>query len=153
MPSCDMCGKDGANAIAKIEGVDLTVCQNCAKYGKVLRAIRPNIPKSKPGNAHYQKQEAGEPVELIVEDFAQRIRQKREELKLTQQEFARKISERESVVHHIENGTQRPSLELAEKLQRILHIILIEKSKEDVVQKTVKKADAFTLGDFMRVKK
>src|SRR3990167_6073772 len=44
MPSCDMCGKEGAGAIALIEGVELTVCQNCARFGKITRTLHAEAP-------------------------------------------------------------------------------------------------------------
>ena len=154
MPSCDMCGKDGAIAIALIEGVELSVCERCSRHGKVVRHIRMETPK--PKNIlmqHRPSPKEEEAMEFVVEDYAQRIRQKREQLKLTQQDFARMLSEKESMVHHLENGTSRPSIDLSRKLERILHITLIEKEKDVPTEKTRGKSDALTLGDFIKIKK
>ncbi len=148
-----MCGKGEVNVIAHIEGVELSVCQNCAKYGKILRIIRADIPQSKQGRAHYQGQREGEQIEMVVEDFGSRIRQKREQLKLTQQEFAKMLNEKESAIHHLENGSQRPSLDMAKRLERVLKIKLVEIEKEVVQEKVKSKSDSFTLGDFIKVKK
>ena len=149
-----MCGKENAMAVALIEGVELSVCEKCAKFGKVTRVIKAPKPQKKslysPQPARQKDEDA---MEFVVEDFAARIRQRREQLNLTQQEFSKMLSEKESVVHHLENASSHPSIELARKLERILHIKLIEVAKEAVVEKVKGKVDAFTLGDFIRIKK
>jgi len=148
MPSCDMCGKDNASFRALIEGVELTVCERCSKFGKVLAA-----PKPQERRHSFSSATKAEPMELVVDDAATRIKNKREQLKLTQQEFAKLINEKTSVVQHLEHDAHHLSLDLAKRLERILHIQLVEKAKEVVVQKSSQKTEAFTLGDFIRIKK
>ena len=152
MPGCDMCGKEGAGTIALIEGVELTGCQNCSRFGKVVRSARAEPPK-----AGHLPVKAAKPAEdspeTVVEDFAPRIRQKREQLNLTQKEFAKMLNERESLVHHLENGSQRPSIDLARKLEHALKIQLVEVAKEAPQQKSKSKTDSLTLGDFIKIKK
>ena len=154
MPSCDMCGKDAVSAIALIEGVELTVCESCSKFGKIVRTIQPPKPQKRSiYQTIPQKKENEEEMEFVVDDYATRIRQKRESMNLTQQEFAKKLNERESVVHHLENSTSHPSLELARRLEHILKIKLVEVAKEAAVVKSKSSSGAFTLGDFIRIKK
>ena len=156
MPSCDMCGKEGAGAIALIEGVELTVCQNCARFGKITRALHaeaPPVKHSAARPAHVAKPQGEDSQEGVVEEFFSLIRQKREQLNLTQKEFAKMLNERESVIHHLENGGQHPSIELARKLERILKVQLVEAVKETPQQKSRNKIDSLTLGDFIKVKK
>jgi putative transcription factor len=151
MASCDMCGRKEAPFKALVEEVELTVCESCSKFGKVLTTKRPA--QKAPHTRHYPaKKEEQELLEFVGEDASLKIRQKREHLKLTQKEFAKMVNEKESVIHHIENNASHISLELARKLERMLDIQLVEKAKETVVEKA-QKPEAFTLGDFIRVKK
>ena len=33
---CDMCGNEGRLVRASIEGSEMTVCNGCARYGKII---------------------------------------------------------------------------------------------------------------------
>ena len=96
---------------------------------------------------------AGKKIEVIVEDYAEKIRKAREKLGLKQKDFAKKISERASLVHNFETGKIEPSLKIAQKLEKMLKIKLIEEIEEkpEKIQKT--KSEEFTVGDFIKVKK
>lgn len=153
MPSCDMCGKGDAGTVALVEGVELTVCQNCARFGKAVRSLRTESPEERRFPVRAAKPAEDDSPETVVEDFASRIRQKREQLNLTQKEFAKMLNERESLVHHLENGSQRPSLELARKLEHALKIQLVEVAKEVPRQKSKGGSGPLTLGDFINIKK
>ena len=37
--NCDMCGKSGDIHVALVEGTELNVCDNCARFGKILRKV------------------------------------------------------------------------------------------------------------------
>ena len=67
--NCDLCGKT-AESLAKaiIEGVNLDVCTDCAKFGKVI--VPPKRPSPKEQHMQIQKKEQGaEKTELIVENY------------------------------------------------------------------------------------
>ena len=100
-----------------------------------------------------QKKEEPELLEYVAEDASSKIRAKREQLKMTQAEFAKLVNEKESLIHHIELNASHLSLETAKKLERALHIQLIERAKEAIINKSQKKPDAFTLGDYIKIKK
>jgi len=36
MPACEMCGKDSSLVKARIEGAELEVCNDCARYGQII---------------------------------------------------------------------------------------------------------------------
>ncbi len=150
MASCDMCGRDDASFRALVEGVELTVCERCSKFGKVLAAPKMVQPRH---HAYTQKKEEPELLEFVVEDASSKIKAKRELLKLTQQEFAKLVNEKESIIHHIESNASHIPLEMAKKLERVLHIQLVEKAKEAIIQKSKQKAEAYTLGDFINIRK
>lgn len=143
---CDMCGKSAELYRAIIEDAELNVCENCAKFGKVLG--KQDLETISQGKKHVQRPTT-EKVELIAENFADLIRKKREGLGLTQKEFAQKINEKESLIHKIETGSLEPSILLARKLEKMLKIKLVEDYEETHEKVQKKKEDGFTIGDFM----
>ena len=151
--NCDLCGKieDGLNR-ALIEMVELNVCSACSKFGKVLEPVHRLSPKEQ--HKQFQKkmqiQEKEEKVELLIEDYAETIKKKRESLGLTQKEFAKNLNEKESTMHKIETGALEPSLELAKKLEKVLGIKLIEEHLERHEIFKRGKEEGFTLGDFIK---
>ena len=38
---CAMCGKDAKLFLAAVEGTELKVCGSCARFGKIIHAVRP----------------------------------------------------------------------------------------------------------------
>lgn len=163
MANCDMCGIDSNIFIAEVEGTRMNVCKDCSKFGKIIKTIRPEVEKKIELHERRLKRlkEKTEPeiITVIVEDYPQIIRGKREEIGMRQKEFARFIAEKESLLHNLETGKQGPSLDLARKLERLLKIKLIESIEDDYRQITVEKStgkvggeSGFTLGDFIKKK-
>ncbi|MBW2992575.1 multiprotein bridging factor aMBF1 [Candidatus Woesearchaeota archaeon] len=150
-----MCGKEIEDYYrARIEGTILNVCENCVKFGKIIESV-----KSAPKEEIKEQQKAEKPpepeiVEELVEDYAQRIKNKREKLGLKQEDLAKKINEKESIIQKIESGHFTPSIKLAKKLERFLEIKLIEEVEESglVVAHKASSGEGFTLGDFVRKK-
>ena len=147
MASCDMCGKDTNLCTAKIEGTILNVCISCAKYGE-----RVKVPERKKEMVRQQKRffpEEGS-KEKIVDDYANLIRNKREEMNLKQKEFAKLLSEKESIIHKIESGTYKPSIIMAKKIGKVLDLKLIEEIEvKDVEIKETK--GSLTIGDMIKL--
>ena len=151
--NCDLCGKIEDNLVkAKIEGVELDVCSACSKFGKVVAPIHRPSPKEQ--HRQFQKRikvnENEEKVKLLVENHAELIKKKRESIGLSQKDFAGKINEKESTIHHIETGKLEPDLALARKLERLLGIKIVEEYSEAKEYIKAKKSDGFTLGDFIK---
>ena len=149
--NCDLCGKSDENLLKTIiEKVELNVCQDCSKFGKVIGPL-----KSSPPMEFFRirrKQEEPEKRELIVENYSELVKKKRESLGLSQKDFAMKVSEKESLVHKIETGTFEPSIALAKKLEKILGIKLIEEYTESNETPKKSKPQGFTIGDFIKIK-
>jgi len=143
---CDVCGKDEPLSEALVEGSRLRVCKNCGRFGKVLSTPQP-LKKQQ----SFQKKE--EVLIDVVVDYAKKIRDTREKLGLTQKEFAKKINEKETIVSKIENGTLKPSLDLAKKLEHELKIKLLEEVKEEAYTKEKNKSATLTIGDILEQKK
>jgi putative transcription factor len=145
---CDMCGASGTLFKASIEGAALTVCKRCSRFGKVLHTVKEPEVKARP-----KKTEQPEKVERIADDYAEKIRRKREQKGMTQEEFAHRLSERVSVITHLEAGKFKPSERLSKKLERFLGVKLIEQYEESAPVRTKTRSDTFTLGDFIKIKK
>lgn len=151
-----MCGKPAEDlARTLIEGVELEVCRDCSKFGKVIANVR--RPSAKEQGKQWIKKQAlqqkEEKIELIVEDYAELVKKKRESMGLSQKDFAVKINEKESLIHKIETGAFEPPIALAKKLEKILHVKLIEGHDEKFVNSRSGRDMGFTLGDFIKLKK
>lgn len=151
--NCELCGKKEENLLkAIIESVELNVCRECGKFGKVIGFVRKPEAKGKKAvfSAPIQKEEKSE---LLVESFHEIIKKKREFLGLSQKDFALKINEKESLVHKIETDSFEPNLALARKIERFLGIKIVEEYKESFERPKQAKDAGFTLGDFIRIRK
>ena len=151
-----MCGSSGKLYKAIVEGAELTVCHDCSKFGRVTGVIKQEVSrKSKPKiDATYENKEPQKEImQIIVGNYAEKIKRKRESLGLKQEEFAKKINEKESLIQKIESGHFEPSIELAKKIEKFLRIKLIEEHEEKHEKQTKSKTDSFTIGDLIKIKK
>jgi putative transcription factor len=149
---CDLCGTETDLFLAKVENIELNVCGNCAKFGKVIKEIRSEEVEKKILKEEKKQEAMPEIIDSIVSNYPEIIRGKREQLGLKQQEFAKKISEKESIVHHLEIGKLEPSIELAKKLEKLLRIRLVETievEKEEIKQE---EGEVMTIGDLIKEK-
>lgn len=145
MGSCEMCGKVAPLQQALVEGVNLAVCSACLAYGK------PKVRSDAPAGRQKPNIPEG-PSYSVVPDFSFRLKRAREARKMTQKEFAAVLRERESVVANWEQGTVRPSLDVARRLEKQLGFLLVEEDHESTAISSSKKkcSDGLTLGDFMK---
>ena len=151
-----MCGKVEENLNrALIENVELSVCNDCSKFGKVLAPVKRYSPKEqhkmilKSQQNHAPKEEK---MEILVENYAELIKKRRESMNLSQKDFALKLNEKESTIHHIETETFEPPLGMARKLEKFLGIKLVEEYEEKHQLQKTKRDGGFTLGDFIKIK-
>ncbi len=144
MPRCEICGAEKPLIACRIESTVMHVCQKCSAYGEVLK-----LPSQKTA---VQKPQPTGPVYTVVPGYATIIRTAREKAGLTQEEFAKRISEKESVVHKLETGHQEPSIDLARKLEKLLHITLVEEQVELPVEQKKAKTGGLTIGDLIQLK-
>ena len=68
-----MCGRNSELFPANIEGTELNVCQNCAKYGRIIKKIQKVI-KIEEKLKSIEKENKPEIIETIVDDYSQKIR-------------------------------------------------------------------------------
>jgi len=144
-----MCGKEGNLTDAIVEGSMLKVCPDCSKHGQVVAISEPRVIREV---KTFERRE--EDVEVIVEDYSELIKTAREKKGLKQEELARDVGERESIIHQIESGKMKPDFKLAKKLNFYLKIELIEKAPRINVKKESKEIDFkdknLTIGDLLK---
>ncbi|HLC58837.1 MAG TPA: helix-turn-helix domain-containing protein [Candidatus Nanoarchaeia archaeon] len=141
MDSCDLCGRHEDLFYTLVEGVKLSVCSNCKSFGNV---ISPVVNREK-----IIKKTIVEPIELVVDNFNSIIKTARENLKLTQEELAHKLNERDSSISKIEQGHIKPNIELARKLEKFLNVKLVFKETVLETPKSQSKSSALTIGDMI----
>lgn len=162
---CEMCGTKvkGALKTVRIEGAELDVCGECAKFGTEVQqpkksAVKASVAK-RPGTAPVVIPPAKRKRDVfdyivgdIVDDFGVRIRNARMEKGWSQKDLAMEIKERELLIKKVEKGDLIPEDELRMKLEKVLDIRLIDVATEDEAKR---KADTLvpTLGDVISIKK
>ena len=151
---CDMCGSLGKLYKAIVEGAELNVCHDCSKFGKVIGVIKQEEAKEikRKITTNEKKEPEAEKMEVIVNGYAEKIKKKREHLGLKQEEFAKKINEKESLIQKIESSHFEPSIDLAKKIENFLRIKLIEEYEEKHEKQAKSKTESFTIGDFVKIK-
>ena len=121
MAECELCGRKIKSHIkARVDGILLNVCSECAKSGKVMETPKPKTPW------RVFDQRKIQPEEIIVDDFAQKIRQARQQRNMKQEEVANALNEKLSVISAVENGKRVPNLTFARKLEKFFGIKLIK---------------------------
>ncbi|MBW2995254.1 multiprotein bridging factor aMBF1 [Candidatus Woesearchaeota archaeon] len=147
---CEMCGKDARLFLAIVENVKMKVCSECAKFGKVLKQETEPLPEKKRQKILKKTRAKEEIVEIIIPDYSKKIRRAREKLGLDQEEFAKRIALKESVIHKIETGHHKPSIETARKLEKVLNIVLVMEYEEEKKEYKPGETKAFTIGDLIK---
>lgn len=157
---CDMCGKEGPRRNVFIEGTEMSVCKVCQKFGKPATVSKkPSFAKKDFKNSKrpaFEKPTTPrkEKLFIVVEDYADIIKSKREELKLTQEELAEKLNEKLSILQKVEAGNFRPNIPMAKKLEKFFKVKLVESHVEEHKAAPRKaKSEGFTLGDMIKIKK
>lgn len=149
---CDMCGQEGNLFKVSIEDSELNLCRNCSRFGKIIAPIKAEQPVKKVKKETIPKEPEKEIIQIIVEDYADRIRNAREKMGLKQEDFAKLINEKQNLIHNIEIGKFKPGIDLAKKLERFLKIKLVEEYEEQHKKIKKPKGDKFTIGDFLNKK-
>ena len=149
---CELCGSEGRLFKTLIENSELNACKECSKYGKVVAVVKTETEKKPRKEYRVNTFPNKELIQIIVPDYAERIKRKREKLRLKQKEFAKKINEKESLIHKIETGQFEPNIMLARKIEKFLKISLVEQYEEEHKKTEKTKSDTFTIGDLLNKK-
>ena len=149
---CDMCGKEARLSEAIVEGTVMSVCQDCIYYGKAIEV----------GNRTQALKEratelAKEEMEFLHPECGIIVKKARERKELTQENLAKALAEKESLIQKIEGGFE-PPIKIARKLEQFLGVKLVFKSlikNEDSSKKEEInfKGNGLTIGDLLKIKK
>ena len=163
---CEVCGRKihSSPIRAEIEGARLTVCIECSKHGKIIRAEEiehgsRTLKKPLPSMPFIQKkktvQARVEITQEIVEGYDSKIRQAREKLGLSHEELGKKINEKASVLSKLETGKMTPNNMLVTKLEHALKIKLLVPINEEKISQEFPKSltRETTLGDLIQLNK
>jgi len=145
MSSCDLCGKEAELFRANIEDSLVNVCDMCGRFGKILG--KKSIFEPRKINMISETEE-----EIFVGDFNKIVKRERERKELTQEELAKIINEKTSVIQKLENKEIEPSFKLIKKLEKYFGITLTE--KQQLIKEKTKHFEikSFTMGDLVNEK-
>ena len=124
----------------------MDVCQKCLKFGTLIEkkrdfSVEKIIPRLKK-----------EPISLLKEDYNLVVKEFREKLKLTQEDLAKKLNEKTSLIHKLENKSLEPNEKTIKKLEAFFKIKLTEDYNEDNAKLDFK-SNSLTIGDLLKIKK
>lgn len=151
-----MCGKEARLFKTDVEGSLLNLCEGCSKFGKVVSVVKVEAKKVKKKvkeGIKIEQPKEEEFVLTIVSDYGDIIKKKREEKGIKQEDFAKKINEKKALIHKIETNQSEPPVDLARKIEKFLHVKLIEQQELKFGKIDKPKGERFTIGDFIKVKK
>lgn len=151
MAHCEICGKDTDLNRHRIEGCEMSVCANCSKFGEKLLG-------QSSATASFQKktlqQEKGkESEQFIGKSAGNKIKNARQTKGLTQEQLAKAIAEKASVIQRIESSHMSPAISTAEKLEKFLGISIVEEAEETEIRREAPdKEEGFTIADLLKKK-
>ena len=159
--NCEMCGKE-TDVLYKavIEGVELKVCKECSKFGTKVRPLntpaRVGTKNQMNHSCRKMQPKRDEIIYIVVPGYDRMIKEAREKAGMKQEEFSKKINEKESTIHNIESGRAEPSIKLARKIEKFFHIKLLEELTENEVSHSAiakpSKSKELTVGDVIQIK-
>ncbi|MCW4013324.1 MAG: multiprotein bridging factor aMBF1 [Candidatus Bathyarchaeota archaeon] len=158
---CEVCGREihGQPYYRVIEGGKLTVCGQCSKFS--TQEWDPRAPQARKGQTRRRSAqpkprrrsdiEAAESLEL-VDGYGMIIKKARQKKGLSVEDFAKQISEKESVVKKLEKENMNPPLNLVRKVQRELGINILEEAETATGTVLTRPMGPRTLGDLIKIK-
>jgi putative transcription factor len=161
---CEMCGKQATFCKkVTIEGVQLEVCSECARFGieqKQATPAKPAAPKPIIAQRLEVRERRGKPKDVLegidreelVDDYPKRVRDARSSKGMSQKELAAKLNEKLNLIAKVELGDIRPDEKLIAKLQKELGIALKEKVATVLAAKE-SKGRTLTLADLIKIEK
>lgn len=138
---CEMCGKDVTSLTAvRVESSVLQLCADCAKFGQAISPPPGPVPNARGrdpeyteprGTVAYRPRRTEErdvfsdmPEMELASDWFKQIRQHRERLGWTPEEFGKRLNEKKSLVLKVESGSFRPPDATLRKIERLLKVRL-----------------------------
>ena len=157
---CELCGAKirGPSRTVRIEGAELEVCAQCAKYGTEVQK-----PKKTETRRVVSQPSVKAPVRKrrdvfdfiegeIVDNYGEKIRNARMERGWSQKDLAMEMKEKELLIKKIEKEDLIPEDDVRIKIEKTLGIRLIDTSEDE--EESRRKAKMVpTMGDVISIKK
>ena len=142
MVQCEMCGTETADPNrVKIEGAELDVCDECTDFGTEVKteetgsttSTKYSTSSSSGSSTSSTSRSSGgggrssdmfDDIEELAQDYDERIRNAREGAGLSQEDLAKQLNEKASLIRKLEHGDTLPSDDVQSKLERALDIDL-----------------------------
>jgi putative transcription factor len=160
--NCDICGREISSQAfkVKVEGAKLLVCSRCQRLGTpyveelVVKRPLTRGPPPPPRGAPRRVSELPRGMEEldITDNCAGIVRNQRMKLGLSQEELAKRVKEKLSVIQKIETGKMAPDIRLCRELEHVLKIKLLVPRKEISDVPSSSPPAEVTLGDIIRIK-
>ena len=162
---CELCGSDAPRTkLVMVEGAAVNTCPKCEKFastgavktkeGKVmLPSVADRLENRERRMRHRDVLTRGE--KELVFDYHHRVRKGRQKMSMSQDELAKSLNEKKSIIVKIENGDIRPTDKLIVKLERALDITLkeyLETDEDDGHDTNQQQSKGMTLADFIKTK-
>ncbi|MFB6309899.1 MAG: multiprotein bridging factor aMBF1 [Salinirussus sp.] len=151
MVQCEMCGAETASPnTVKVEGAELEVCDDCTEFGTEVRTADSSSTSTKystggsssgtssstpttssstgssgsGGGGSRRGSDMFDDIDAVAEDYDERLRDAREAAGLSQEDLAKQLNEKASLIRKLEHGDVLPSDQVQKKLERALDIDL-----------------------------
>jgi putative transcription factor len=180
MVQCEMCGTETASPNrVKIEGAELDVCDECTEFGTEVTTQDTSSTSTKYSTSSSSGQSSSgstssstggsssssssggsrrgqdmfDDIEAVAQDFDERIRSAREDAGLSQEDLAKAVNEKASLIRKLEHGDTLPSDEVQRELEGELGIDLSAGGGEEETDWSgSSSAGETTLGDVVKRK-
>ena len=157
---CELCGADVPRTkLVMVEGAAVNACPSCEKYAssgavktKEGDVMLPSVADRLGSRQRRMRQKDVLSSEKeLAHDYPQRVRRGRQKSGMNQEELAKALNEKKSVIIKVEKGDIRPSDKLITKLERALDITLKEHLETDELDEPRQQhSKGMTLGDFIK---
>ena len=172
-----MCGSEQSSlTTVKVEGAELQLCDECKEFGTEVRTESSSAGSTKystsssggssgsagstgsgaggsgGGGSSRRRRDMFDDMDEIVADYDQRIREARESRGLSQEDLAKELNEKASLIRKLERGDMLPSDDVRSKLETELEISLIEGEDADDTEWSGDSSTTTTLGDVVKRK-
>lgn len=152
---CELCGEEihGKAYLGIVDRAELILCEKCIKRAsKVYGPLGAKKPVSRAAISSQRTVRIESEREEVVNDFADKIKEARERAGFTRDTLAALLGTKVSVVRRLEEGSLKPTLEMARKLEKILKVQLIENVAEGDLEGGGIETWEQTLGDVAEFK-